>query len=156
MKEIIKMKNLKAITLGMVMAVAISAAVGCAPKTKNTVTTKVGTTTVETKTEEKKPVETNSNSAVQTPANSNPTTNTPVTTEKTFTLAELAKFNGKNGAAAYVAVNGIVYDVTNVSQWKNGAHKGYEAGVDLTEAFKNSPHQDSIFNGIPIVGKLAN
>lgn len=145
------MKNLKAITLGMVMAVAISAAVGCAPKTKNTITT-----TVETKTAETKAAETNSNSAVQTPANSNPTTNTPVTAEKTFTLAELAKYNGKNGAAAYVAVNGIVYDVTNVSQWRNGTHKGYEAGVDLTEAFKNSPHQDSIFNGIPVVGKLAN
>lgn len=150
------MKNIKAITLGMVMAVAISAAVGCAPKTKNTITTAVETQTAETKSAETKVPESKIASAVQTPADAKPTTNAPVTTEKTFTLAELAKFNGKNGAAAYVAVKGIVYDVTNVSQWRKGTHQGYEAGVDLTEAFKNSPHQDSIFNGIPVVGKLVN
>ena len=135
----------------MVMVVTISAAVGCAPKTKNTITTAVETQTAETKIAELNP-----KSAVQTPADANPTTITPIAREKAFTLSELAKFNGKNGVAAYVAVKGIVYDVTNVSQWEKGTHNGYEAGVDLTEAFKNSPHQDSIFNGIPVVGKLVN
>ena len=35
-----------------------------------------------------------------------------------FTLEELSLYNGKNGAPAYVAVNGVVYYVTNNSVWK--------------------------------------
>ena len=59
-----------------------------------------------------------------------------------FTLEELKKFNGKNGNKAYVAVNGIVYDVTHSKLWKNGEHKGqHEAGKDLTyEITELSPH----------------
>ena len=34
-------------------------------------------------------------------------------TEKTFTLAQLAQYDGQNGQPAYVAVDGVVYDVTN-------------------------------------------
>jgi predicted heme/steroid binding protein len=75
--------------------------------------------------------------------------------EKTFTIDELAAFNGKDGAPAYIAVDGIVYDVTNVSYWKNGMHNGFEAGRDLTEEIKTkSPHGVSKMNGIPVVGKL--
>ena len=33
----------------------------------------------------------------------------------------LALYNGRNGNAAYVAINGTVYDVTDVPQWRNGA-----------------------------------
>jgi predicted heme/steroid binding protein len=52
-------------------------------------------------------------------------------------------------------VDGIVYDVTNVSQWKNGMHNGYEAGKDLTEEIKTiSPHGISKLKGVAIVGKL--
>ena len=36
---------------------------------------------------------------------------------RAFTLEELAKYNGKDGNPAYVAVNGIVYDVTNNAAW---------------------------------------
>jgi predicted heme/steroid binding protein len=76
--------------------------------------------------------------------------------EKVFTKDELSKFDGQNGNPAYIAVNGIVYDVTNVGAWRNGQHKGgYKAGMDLTDAFKTSPHDSSIFNGIPVAGKFA-
>jgi len=54
--------------------------------------------------------------------------------EKTFTTTELAEFDGRNGHPAYVAVKGVVYDVSNVPQWKGGKHHGLE--------------------GIPVVGKL--
>jgi cytochrome b involved in lipid metabolism len=37
-----------------------------------------------------------------------------------FTLEELAQFNGKDGNPAYVAVNGKVYDVTDVPAWRGG------------------------------------
>ena len=73
---------------------------------------------------------------------------------KTFTLAELKKYNGKGGNAAYVAVNGDVYDVTGNRKWRNGSHAGYPAGVDLTDFMSSSPHGMSVLRGIPIVGKF--
>lgn len=73
-----------------------------------------------------------------------------------FTLEELAKYNGKDGNRAYVAVDGIVYDVTDVKEWAGGSHWGkFQAGNDLTEAIKSqSPHGVAKLEGIPIVGKL--
>lgn len=74
--------------------------------------------------------------------------------QKVFTLSELAKYNGQNGTAAYVAVNGVVYDVTNAKNWVNGSHNGHSAGQDLTDAIKQSPHGTSVLSGLPVVGKL--
>ena len=72
-----------------------------------------------------------------------------------LTLDQLKQYDGKNGNPAYIAVDGILYDVTNVGQWSNGKHNGYTAGKDLTDAIKNkSPHGTSKLNGVPIVGKL--
>ncbi len=72
-----------------------------------------------------------------------------------LTLDQLKQYDGKNGNPAYIAVDGIIYDVTNVRQWKNGGHEGYSAGNDLTDAIKNkSPHGTSKLNGVPVVGKL--
>ena len=52
-------------------------------------------------------------------------------------------------------VDGVIYDVTNVPQWKNGEHNGYSAGNDLTDIIKNkSPHGVKQLKGIPVVGKL--
>ncbi|MDO4788495.1 MAG: cytochrome b5 domain-containing protein [Johnsonella sp.] len=75
--------------------------------------------------------------------------------EKVFTIEELAAFNGKDGARAYVAVNGIVYDVTGVEAWSEGKHNGVEAGKDLTEAIQKAPHGTAKLEGLPVVGKLA-
>ena len=74
---------------------------------------------------------------------------------KTFTLAELAQYDGKNGNDAYVAVEGIVYDVTNAAKWQNGNHYGVQAGTDCTTAISRSPHGTSVLDGLPIVGTLA-
>ena len=35
----------------------------------------------------------------------------------TFNQTELAKYNGQGGQPAYVAVDGVVYDVTGVAAW---------------------------------------
>ena len=79
----------------------------------------------------------------------------PANEEKEFTLEELAEFNGKDGNKAYIAVDGIVYDVTDVPPWKGGDHNGYEAGKDLTEEIKTkSPHGVGKLEGVPVVGKL--
>jgi predicted heme/steroid binding protein len=86
---------------------------------------------------------------------SSSTNNENINDDKTFTVDELSTYNGKNGNSAYISVDGIVYDVTNVSQWKNGTHNGFEAGKDLTVEIKTiSPHGISKLKGIPVVGKL--
>ena len=60
----------------------------------------------------------------------------------------------QNGKPAYVAVNGAIYDVTNVPQWKNGTHQGYTAGKDLTNEIAKAPHGNSVLKDLPVVGKL--
>lgn len=73
---------------------------------------------------------------------------------RTFTLEELSQYNGKDGQPAYVAVDGVVYDVTNVEAWKDGEHKqGLTAGNELTEEITNqSPHGLKVLEGLPVVG----
>ena len=73
------------------------------------------------------------------------------TTEKTFTAIQLAQFDGTNGQPAYVAVDGVVYDLSAI--FRGGIHHGFSAGQDQSAAF-HSQHYDSILNGYPVVGKL--
>jgi len=76
---------------------------------------------------------------------------------KTFSKEELAKYNGKDGNPAYIAVDGTVYDVTDVPQWKDGVHADkYEAGKDVTnELNTQAPHSASKMDGVPVVGVYA-
>lgn len=71
--------------------------------------------------------------------------------EKIFTLEELKKYNGRNGQPAYVAVDGIVYDLTEV--FKNGTHYRHLAGEELGKEFF-SIHRQSQIDKYPVVGKL--
>lgn len=75
-----------------------------------------------------------------------------------MTLSELSKFDGKDGHPAYVAVNGVIYDLTESRLWRGGEHdpsKGKAiAGRDLTEVLKESPHGDKHLKDFPIVGYL--
>lgn len=72
---------------------------------------------------------------------------------RTFTAEELAKYDGKNGNPAYVAVNGTVYDVSSVPEWQGGNHWGrFQAGRDLSEDIKKSPHGVSKLETVPVVG----
>jgi predicted heme/steroid binding protein len=75
---------------------------------------------------------------------------------KEFTLEELAKYNGKDVKTAYVAYQGIVYDVSNSDLWKNGDHKGHHAGKDLTEEISKAAHGPGVLTGFPVVGTLKN
>lgn len=86
----------------------------------------------------------------------NNTATPPPAAKLLLTLEELAAYNGKNGNPAYVAVDGVIYDVTNLPAWKNGEHNGYQAGQDLTDIIKNkSPHGISKLSKVPIVGSVA-
>lgn len=76
---------------------------------------------------------------------------------KTFTAEELKKYNGKTGPA-YVAVNGIVYDVSSHASWKTGTHMGHQAGQDLTKALEKASkamHGEKAFEKYPRVGVMA-
>ena len=91
-------------------------------------------------------------SAVVTPASS--AAATASSAQKIFTKDELKKYDGQNGNPAYVAVNGVVYDVTNAKQWNNGSHQGHSAGQDLTSVIASAPHGTSVLKDLPVVGKL--
>lgn len=74
--------------------------------------------------------------------------------QRDLTLQELAKFNGKDGNPAYVAVNGTVYDVTNNAAWAAASHFGLKAGKDLTNEFASCHAGQTILNKLKVVGKL--
>ncbi len=74
--------------------------------------------------------------------------------DKIFTLEELAKFNGKNGNPAYIAVDGIVYDVTFEATWAAGRHFGLEAGNDLSNEFKKCHEDQAILKKLKKIGVL--
>lgn len=72
-----------------------------------------------------------------------------------LTLDELSEYDGKDGNRAYVAVEGVIYDVTDIEAWQNGMHNGVEAGNDLTDEIMNqSPHGTSTLSQAKVVGKL--
>lgn len=76
--------------------------------------------------------------------------------QRIFTLEELANYDGKDGKSAYVAVEGIVYDVTNNRTWAAATHFGLVSGKNHTQEFASChAGQQSILQTLPVVGRLA-
>ena len=77
-------------------------------------------------------------------------------TEQSFTLEELAQYDGLEGRKAYIAVDGIVYDVTEIPQWKDGIHQGrFQAGKDYSKEIRSeSPHGLSMLSRAEKIGVL--
>lgn len=73
---------------------------------------------------------------------------------KIFTRGQLALRNGQDRDEIWVALNGIIYDVTNSRLWKNGKHYEHWAGQDLTEELMDAPHTEKVFEKFTIVGAL--
>ena len=73
---------------------------------------------------------------------------------KDFTKEELKKFNGQDGNPAYVAIDGTVYDVTDIPAWQGGKHHGNLAGLDQSEAIRQSTNELGVLEKLPKVGKL--
>jgi predicted heme/steroid binding protein len=78
---------------------------------------------------------------------------------QTFALEELAQFDGKDGRPAYIAVDGVVYDVSDSQKWPSGAHTGCNlgavAGQDLSDAIAQAPaRMRSNLERMPVVGTL--
>jgi len=71
-----------------------------------------------------------------------------------FTAESLAAYNGIDGAKAYVAIDGLVYDVTGLGLWPEGQHRGqYQAGQDLSDIIRRSPHGLSKLDDLEVVGR---
>lgn len=77
--------------------------------------------------------------------------------DRVFTIEELQQFDGANGAPAYVAINGVVYDVSLEATWGGGTHFSLYAGKDLTAQF-NGCHQGiiEVLRNLPKIGVLKN
>ena len=72
-----------------------------------------------------------------------------------FTLEQLAQYDGKNGALAYVAVNGVVYNVSNNRLWAGGNHFwGLSAGRDLSAEFASCHPGAMVLSVLPVVGYM--
>ena len=77
----------------------------------------------------------------------------PQETLPVFTLDELAMYTGASGSTAYIAVDGVVYDVT--LEFDNGQHQDMQlGGTDATEVFATSPHSAEFLASLMIVGSL--
>jgi membrane-associated progesterone receptor component len=80
----------------------------------------------------------------------------PVSSENNamFTSQDLSGFDGMNGNPAYVAINGIVYDVTDNAAWAAATHFGLRAGNDLTGEFASCHAGQPILSKLKVVGRL--
>jgi predicted heme/steroid binding protein len=70
---------------------------------------------------------------------------------KKFTAEDLSAFDGSDGGPEYIAIKGVVYDITRVNLLKGGKHHGILADKDVTDRFV---HKDDILKRVPIVGQL--
>ncbi|MEJ1321032.1 cytochrome b5 domain-containing protein [Latilactobacillus sakei] len=63
-------------------------------------------------------------------------------TDKIFTKETLAQYNGQDGQPSYVAVEGIVYDLSAMGPWEGGKHfKGLRARTRLNRSLRKlTPH----------------
>ncbi len=72
-----------------------------------------------------------------------------------MTMEEIARFDGKEGRAAYIAYRGTIYDVSASKLWQGGSHvRRHQAGLDLTDVLKQAPHGEDTVTAMPVVGKL--
>jgi len=71
-----------------------------------------------------------------------------------LTIDQLAIYNGENGNPSYIAVSGVIYEITNVSAWSSGSHNGGVAGTDITDLIDDAPHSESVLEDLEIVGEI--
>jgi predicted heme/steroid binding protein len=72
-----------------------------------------------------------------------------------FTRKELAQYNGRDGAPAFIAYEGKVYDVSHSFLWQDGRHQVlHMAGVDLTASLDQAPHGADLLERFPVIGML--
>lgn len=71
-----------------------------------------------------------------------------------FTAQDLAKYAKGSPNGHYVAIDSVVYDMTNVPAWGSGGHQGGTAGEDISAKIVNAPHGKNPVPNLPIKGYL--
>lgn len=72
-----------------------------------------------------------------------------------LTERELRQYDGQKGRRAYIAFEGVIYDVTDAPNWRGGMHREmHYPGLDLTRSLRKAPHDASVFKRVPRVGVL--
>lgn len=72
--------------------------------------------------------------------------------ERAVSAEELTAADGADGASAWIAVDGVVYDLSASKYWVGGEHHGHIAGRDLTQQFLESGHGVGILQNLTVVG----
>ncbi len=72
-----------------------------------------------------------------------------------FSRAQLALRNGQDKAEVWVALRGVIYDVSKSRLWSKGKHYEHWAGQDLTDELPDAPHNEKVFDKFKVVGRLA-
>ncbi|UBM58828.1 cytochrome b5 [Marinilongibacter aquaticus] len=67
---------------------------------------------------------------------------------------QLALRNGQDKPEIWVALNGIVFDVSASRLWRNGKHYEHWAGQDLTDELGDAPHTEKVFEKFKAIGVL--
>jgi len=71
-----------------------------------------------------------------------------------ITKQALALRNGTDREEIWVAVDGLVYDVTESRMWQGGTHYEHWAGQELAEELEDAPHTRKVFEKFQVVGRL--
>lgn len=72
----------------------------------------------------------------------------------TYTKNQLALRNGQDKPEIWVALHGLIYNVTDSRLWRNGKHYEHWAGQDLTDELKDAPHTEAVFEKSTPIGRL--
>ena len=76
--------------------------------------------------------------------------------DRQITEEELASSDGRDGRPAWIAYRGQVYDVSGSRLWPAGGHmRRHQVGRDLTVDLAVAPHDESVLQRLPVVGRLA-
>lgn len=73
-----------------------------------------------------------------------------------YSKAQLALRNGQDKPQIWVALHGLIYEVSTSRLWRDGKHYEHWAGQDLTEELKDAPHTEKVFEKFKVIGKLIN
>ena len=71
-----------------------------------------------------------------------------------FSLQQLSLRNGQDREEIWVAVDGIIYDLSSSRLWHNGTHYEHWAGQELAHELSDAPHLPDVLRKFPVVGKL--